>query len=142
MNKDECIAFMKKFPNFQLATVDSDGQPRTRGMFLYTADEDGLVFHTGSFKKLYTELTANPRIEASFFDRETMTQLRAAGIVEEIDDADYRNTVVNTPGREFLKPMIAAKGLESIRIFRVRNLRVTEWGFASNFVYPKPETVF
>ena len=89
MNKEECIAFMKKFPNFQLATVDSDGQPRTRGMFLYTADEDGLVFPYGFVQKLYTELTANPRIEASFFDRETMTQLRAAGIVEEIDDADY-----------------------------------------------------
>lgn len=142
MDKQEYIDFMKKFPNFHLATVDSEGQPRTRGMFLYTADEDGLVFHTGSFKKLYTELRENPRIEACFFDRESMIQVRAYGTAVEIDDSDYRTKVVNTPGREFLKPMIAAKGLESIRIFRVTNLRVTEWGFASNFVYPKPETVF
>lgn len=142
MNKEECIAFMNRFPNFHLATVDSEGQPRTRGMFLYTADDEGLVFHTGSFKKLYTDLKNNPRVEACFFDRDTMTQLRASGTAVELDDPDYRDRIVASPGREFLKPMIAARGIESIRIFRVRELRVTEWGFASNFTYPKPETVF
>jgi uncharacterized pyridoxamine 5'-phosphate oxidase family protein len=141
MTKQEIIAFMKGFPNFHLATVDGEGQPRTRGMFLYTADDDGFVFHTGSFKKLYTDLKGNPRVEACFFDPKGMTQIRAAGNAVEIDDPAYRETVVNSPGREFLKPMIAAKGIESIRIFRVKDLRVTEWGFASNFVYPKPETV-
>lgn len=142
MNKEDCISFMKRFPNFHLATVDSDGQPRTRGMFLYTADDDGFVFHTGSFKKLYADLKENPLVEACFFDQETMTQLRAAGTAVEIVDPDYRDTIINSPGREFLIPMIAAKGIDSIRIFRVKSLRVTEWGFPSNYVYPKPETEF
>lgn len=142
MNKQDLVDFMNRFPNMQLATVDQDGQPRTRGMFMYLADEEGIVFHTGSFKKLYNELTANPLVEASFFDVQNMIQVRAAGAAEEIHDAEFRDRIVSSPGREFLKPMIAARGIESIRVFRITGCRVTEWSFASNFTYPKPEVLF
>jgi uncharacterized pyridoxamine 5'-phosphate oxidase family protein len=46
MNKQEMLELMRSNPAFYLATVDGD-QPRVRGMLLYKADENGLVFHSG-----------------------------------------------------------------------------------------------
>ena len=72
MNKNEIFQFLNSNLVFHLATVEG-GQPRVRGMWLYRADENGLIFHTGKDKDLHRQLTANPNVEMSFnngkFDR-------------------------------------------------------------------------
>jgi pyridoxine/pyridoxamine 5'-phosphate oxidase len=142
MDKAAVIEFIRANPGMQLATVDAAGQPHTRGMFLYSVDGEGIIFHTGRFKTLYAELQANPRVEASFYEAAGMRQLRVKGLAREIDDAEFRLKVINTPGREFLRPLVAAQGPEVIRVFRIEACRATAWNMASNLTYPKPETVF
>lgn len=142
MNKSDIIALMNKYPSMQLATVDESGCPRTRGIFMYSADDEGIVFHTGNFKPLYSQLRAQPRVEASFMDSENYIQIRVSGRAEEIDDDAFRDTIIATPGREFLKPVIARFGKESIRVFRIRECRAQLWTMQSNMEYPKTEIVF
>jgi len=47
MTKQEVFEAISKSPAFYLATLDGD-QPRVRGMMLYKADENGIIFHTGT----------------------------------------------------------------------------------------------
>lgn len=65
MNKEEILDFIKSNPACHLATVDGD-QPRVRGMLMYRADENGILFHTGNFKDLYKNLQNNPNVELCF----------------------------------------------------------------------------
>jgi pyridoxamine 5'-phosphate oxidase len=139
MEISELIQALNANPTMQLATVDAQGQPHTRGIFMYRADEEGILFHTGNFKTLYAELKARPGVEASFMVQESYTQIRVRGRAVELDDRGLRDRIVATPGREFLKPVITAKGLESIRVFRIEGCRAVLWTIASNLAYPKPE---
>ncbi|HEY1406815.1 MAG TPA: pyridoxamine 5'-phosphate oxidase family protein, partial [Spirochaetota bacterium] len=75
----ELLRVIRENPGMQLATVDGDGQPHTRGMFMYAADADGIVFHTGDFKRLYRELKTSPRVEMSFYDKNAFMQIRVRG---------------------------------------------------------------
>ena len=62
MNEKEIYALMNANPVFHLATVEGD-QPRVRGMLLFRADENGLIFHTASTKDVYTQIMNNPKVE-------------------------------------------------------------------------------
>jgi uncharacterized pyridoxamine 5'-phosphate oxidase family protein len=139
MEKAVLIQALNANPTMQLATVDAQGEPRTRGIFMYRADEEGILFHTGDFKSLYAELKAHSGVEASFMEKESFTQIRVRGKAVELDDQALRERIVATPGREFLKPVIAAKGIGSIRVFRIEQCRAVLWTMASNLAYPKPE---
>jgi uncharacterized pyridoxamine 5'-phosphate oxidase family protein len=142
MDKTALIDFLNTHPGMQLATADSNGQPRTRGMFMYLADAEGIIFHTGGFKDLYRGLKGNPRVEASFYDAATFTQVRVRGQAREIDDDAWRQRIVDTPGREFLKPVVAHYGLGGIRVFRIEACAATVWTMATNQLYPKPEILW
>ena len=65
MNKTEIFEFLNANPVFHLATIEH-GRPRVRGTLLYSADESGLVFHTGKMRGLHNQLTENPNVEMSF----------------------------------------------------------------------------
>jgi pyridoxamine 5'-phosphate oxidase len=142
MNKTDVLALINSNPMLQLATVDKKGLPHTRGMLLYSADETGIVFHTGSFKPVYSELKHQPHVELSFFDMKKGDQVRVAGVAQEIEDDEFKEKIVNTPGREFLKPVIAAKGYSVLKVFKIVNCKAVVWNMASNLEYPKPEIVF
>ena len=137
MNKTEIFELISKYPSMNLATIDKSGLPKTRGILMYSADENGLIFHTGLFKDLYGELKNNPATEACFLDTENYIQIRISGKAVEIDDDTLRERIINTPGREFLKPVIAKFGKEAIRIFRIENSTASIWSMPSNFTYPK-----
>ena len=137
MDKMEIIDFIRMNPAMQLATVDEQGDPRTRGMMLYSVDEKGIIFHTGKFKDLYRQLKKNGRVEVSFYNPEKFVQIRVQGRAVEIDDPAFREKVVNTPGREFLKPIVEAKGIDIIRIFRVEECCADVWGMQMNQEYPR-----
>lgn len=49
MKKEEMFELMRNNPGFHLATIE-DNLPHCRGMFLFSADENGIVFHTGAMK--------------------------------------------------------------------------------------------
>jgi pyridoxamine 5'-phosphate oxidase len=132
MDRHDILALVNANPAFFLATVE-DGEPRVRGMLLYRADEEGILFHTGGMKDVYRQLLANPVVELCFFDQQKMVQIRVRGTVRIVDDLQLKNEIVNSPGREFLKPWVESQGLDVLTVFRVVECQALVWTIATNF---------
>jgi uncharacterized pyridoxamine 5'-phosphate oxidase family protein len=134
MEKQEIFDLMNRTQVFSLATA-KDNQPKVRGMLLYRADENGIIFHTGAFKSLHQEIASNPQVELCFMDMPNHQQIRITGIAEQIDNLDLKKEIVNH--REFLKPMVEKKGYESLIIYKVSNGEGQAWNMQTNHIYPK-----
>jgi len=135
MNKNEIIEFVNSNPIFHMATVDGD-TPHVRGMLLYRADEDGIVFNTGKIKDLYRQLTKNPKVELCFSNGifENLIQVRIQGTVEAIEDLDLKKEIVQK--RDFLKPWVDRVGYEQLAVYVVKHGVATVWTMATN-IEPK-----
>ncbi len=126
----EILAFLNANPACHLATVDRN-QPRVRGMLMYRADENGILFHTGTNKDLFRQLVANPHVEFCFNDFKTNQQVRVSGVAERVEDRKLKEEIV--AHRDFMKPIVEEYGYEVIAVFRATKCRATLWTFATNF---------
>ena len=135
MEKQELFDLMNNNVGFHLATVDGD-KPRVRGMMLYKADADGIVFHTGTFKDLYKQVVANPNAELCFFDSERNIQVRVSGVLDMVDDNGLKDEISNHPSRVFLQPwknsVTPEDFYDSFIVFRMRNGRAVVWTMETN----------
>lgn len=129
MTKEEVLEFITKNPVFSLATTDN-GQPRARMIMLYRADENGIIFSTGSEKDLNKQLQANPAVEMCFYSHEQNCQVRIEGKAEVIDDLELKKQIVED--FSFLKPWIEAKGYDILTTYHVPNGRATTWTMETN----------
>jgi len=131
MNKTEIFAFLSENPVFHLATID-DGRPRVRGMLLYRADENGIVFHTGKMKDLHRQLSENPNVEMSFNNGnyDELIQVRVSGLVQLVEDLDLKKEIVEK--REFLKTFVERLGYEPLAVYRLKNGTATIWTMKTN----------
>lgn len=111
--KKEILQFLKDNPKCYLATVDGD-RPRVRGLLLYQADKNGLVFQTWGFKDLYRQLQKNQNVEICFPNSDGSRQVRVSGRVEFIEDQKLKEEIVSE--RDFLKPVVEEKGYEEMRV--------------------------
>ena len=100
MTKQEILEAINKNPAFFLATIDED-KPRVRGMLLYKADENGILFHTAASKDLYSQILKNPNAELCF--NCSGTQIRISGKLDIIDDNNLKDEIYAHPSRAFLK---------------------------------------
>lgn len=132
MERSELFALINRNPAFFLATVE-EGEPRVRGMLLYRADEHGIIFHTGTMKDLHRQLLANPAVELCFNDWQQNIQVRVRGMAVLEDDPRLKEEIVNSPGREFLKPWVEAQGMDILAVYRVEKCRAHAWTLATNF---------
>lgn len=132
MEQNDLIALINRNPAFFLATVE-EGEPRLRGMLLYRADEHGIFFHTGTMKDLYHQLMANPNVELCFNDWQQNIQVRVRGKAMPVDDPRLKEEIVNSRGREFLKPWVENMGMEVLAVFRVEGCRAHVWNMETNF---------
>lgn len=136
MTKEEIFTLMQANPSMHLATMDGD-QPRVRAMFLYRADERGIIFHTGRMKEVSDQIDANPKVELCFNDQESYTQVRVSGTLEEIDDNDFKDEICAHPSRAFLKPWRESGPLENFyetfRVFALEKGKAKVWTMATNF---------
>lgn len=130
MNKNDILKFINTNPMFHLATVEGN-KPHVRGMLLYRADENGIVFHTGKMKDLNNQLSANPRAELCFNNYEDNIQVRIAGSVELIEGLEFKKEIVSK--REFLKPWVEQMGYEMLSVYRLQHGSATVWTFETNF---------
>lgn len=141
MTRDEIFTLLNANPAFHLATVDN-GQPRCRGMFLYKADENGIVFHTGAFKDVFRQITANPQVELCFNDFQKNVQVRVSGTLQEVNDNAFKDEICAHPSRAFLKPWRESGPLEnfyqSFRVFRLKHGQAVTWSFETNFAPKTP----
>ena len=132
MNKNEIFGFLNSNPVFHLATVEGN-KPHVRGLLLYRADENGLVFHTGKMKDLHRQLTANPHVEMCFSNGkfEDLVQIRVSGAVELVEDLELKKEIVQK--REFLKPWVERGGYGPLAVYRLRKGTATIWTMKTNF---------
>jgi len=137
MNRHEIQATINSNPAFFLATTEA-GQPRVRGMLLYRADDQGIIFHTGGMKDVYRQLLDSPTVELCFFDQQKMTQVRVRGTARRVDDLQLKQEIVGAPGREFLKPWVESQGLGILEVFRVEDCQALVWTMATNFAPKEP----
>ncbi|MCL2485277.1 MAG: pyridoxamine 5'-phosphate oxidase family protein [Endomicrobia bacterium] len=141
MEKNEIFKVLNENPVFFLATSEND-QPRVRGMMLFKADEKGIVFHTGAYKDLYTQLKNNPKAELCFFDMKNNVQIRVSGALEETNDSSLKEEILAHPSREFLRQMRQMAGAENFdktfAVFALKNAKAVVWTFQTN-LQPKTE---
>jgi uncharacterized pyridoxamine 5'-phosphate oxidase family protein len=141
MNKKEILDFISANPAFHLATVEGD-QPRCRAMFLYRADDDGIIFHTGTMKDVYRQITASPKVEMCFNDYKNGVQVRVAGKLESLEDKAIKDEIAAHPTREFVRQW-KAKGLfkdfyNEFKVYSLKGGRAVCWTMMTNFA-PKEE---
>ena len=130
MTKQELFRMMNENPVFHLATADGD-QPRVRGMLLYRADENGILFHTASTKDVFAQIQNNPKAELCF--QSNGTQIRVTGVLEAVEDEKLREEIFEHPTRQFLRSW-KEQGVDGLlRIFRMKNGSAVLWTMDTNF---------
>ncbi len=132
MNRSEIFEFLNANPAFYLATVE-DNRPHVRGMLMYRADENGIIFHTGKGKDLHRQLTQNPHVEMAFNNGsfENLIQIRVSGTAELVEDIELKKEIVSK--RDFLKPWVEQTGYEPFAVYRVKKGVATVWTLKTNF---------
>lgn len=135
MTKEELFQIMNENPVFHLATMDGD-QPRVRGMLLFRADEEGIIFHTASTKDVYAQILANPKTEICFQGQGI--QIRVTGILEQVQDEKLKEDIFAHPTRKFLQAW-KNQGIDGLlQIFRLKNGTAVTWTMETNFEKQKP----
>ena len=127
MNREEILAFLNANPSCHLATMEGD-QPRVRGMFMYRADEKGIIFHTGDFKSLYSQIKGNKKVEICFSSPEK--QVRVQGVAEVIYDAKLKQEVL--AARPWLTPLMGQRSEDALIIFRITGCKAAVWTMETN----------
>ena len=132
MNKSEIFNFLNANQVFHLATVEGN-KPHVRGLLLYKADENGIIFHTGKMKDLHRQLTENPHVEMCFNNGnfENLIQIRVSGTVGLVEDLELKKEIVEK--REFLKPWVDQMGYEFLAVYRMKKGVATIWSMTTNF---------
>ena len=135
MNKQEIYELMNQNLGFYLATMD-DEQPRVRGMMLYRADENGIIFHTASTKDVYKQIMKNPKAELCF--NANGIQVRVTGTLEVMHDKKIREEIFAHPTRKFLQSW-KENGIDNLlEVLVMRNCEAVIWTMQSNFEPKKP----
>ncbi|MCI8410252.1 MAG: pyridoxamine 5'-phosphate oxidase family protein [Lachnospiraceae bacterium] len=130
MTKEDLFQIMNENPVFHLATMDGD-QPRVRGMLLFRADEEGIIFHTASTKEVYAQILANPKAELCFQGQGI--QVRVTGTLEQVKDERLKEEIFAHPTRKFLQAW-KEQGIDGLlQIFRLKNGTAVTWTMETNF---------
>lgn len=133
MTKEELYEMMNGSPVMHLATVDENGQPHVRGILMYKADENGIVFHTGEFKALYKQLLNNPAAEVCFSCKGGV-QVRVEGRFE-LDESDaLKEEIYYHPSRKFIRDWSTLEESKKyLKVFRMKGGKAHAWSMADNF---------
>ncbi len=131
MNKKEIFEFLSANPVFHLGTIDGDS-PRVRGMLMYSADENGIVFHTGKMRDLHKQLTKNPKVEMSFNNgsNDNLIQIRVSGTVALLEDLELKKEIVRE--REFLMPLVEKMGYDFLAVYLLKYGMASVWTMKTN----------
>ena len=130
MTANDIFELIGKNPVFHLATMDGD-QPRVRGMLLFGADKNGIVFHTASTKDVFRQIMANPKAEMCFSCGEI--QIRVTGVLELNEDPALREEIFSHPSRKFLQAW-KDNGIDNLmQVFVMKQCTAVTWTMATNF---------
>ena len=130
MTKEDIFKTMNENMAFHLAT-SVDGKPHVRGLLLFRADENGIIFHTGKFKDLYKQLKENPNVELCF--NSPALQIRVCGEVEELHDEKIVEEIYAHPTRQFLRNWGEQGTDVQLAVFCLKNGVATTLTMQTNF---------
>ncbi len=137
MEKEQIYTLMNQNPAFFLATIDG-ASPRVRGMLLYKADHEGIVFHTGKMKKMYHQILTNPNAELCFVDQQSGAQVRISGELEIVEERALKEEIVAHPSRAFLRTWKNNGEMEdffgTFVVMRMREGKANVWTMETNFM--------
>lgn len=137
MTKEEMYELMNANLGFYLATVEGD-QPHVRGMMLFRADDNGIIFHTASTKDVFKQIMENPKAELCF--NGNGVQIRVTGKLEVVNDEKLREEIFNHPTRKFLQAW-KDNGIDDLlKIFVMKNCEAVTWTMETNFA-PKEKVM-
>ncbi len=77
--------FLTNAKVFYLATVDGD-QPKCRPLGFHLLDDGKIYFGVGTFKNVYKQLEANPKLEIVAFDGERFLRYFGVAVLEDNED--------------------------------------------------------
>jgi len=136
MLKQDIYGIMNGNPVFSLATIDN-GLPRVRGMLLFSADEKGIVFHTGSTRDLYRQIRENPNVELCFVDNAQMRQVRVSGRLEVVPGNEMKDIIAQHPSRAFVREMRDSMGRQAFYdafiVLSMQGGKAKIWTLENNF---------
>jgi len=142
MTKKEVVEAINKNPVFYLATEEGN-QPHVRGMLLYKADENEIMFHTGKMREVFSQLMSNNNAELCF--NANGVQIRISGKLELVEDNTLKDEVANHPSRVFLNAWRDAVSVdefhEQFAVFKLTKGKITLWTMEKN-LDPKIELEF
>jgi pyridoxamine 5'-phosphate oxidase len=122
MDRPEIMDFIRKNHLCYLATVEGN-KPHVRGMDMFRADENGIIFYTGKSKDVYQQIVKNPEVEVCFAAEGS--QVRVSGRMEIVEDKALKNEIV--AARLFLKSLHEESGFETMGVLRLAKCKVTTW---------------
>ena len=140
MNKEEILNLIHSNSVGYLATSEGD-QPRVRALLMYKADENGIMFHTGTFKDLYEQIVKNPKVELCFNDFKSGVQVRVSGVLEAVESKEIKDEILNSPSRGFLREWVEDGSMsdfyKELAVFNLKNCKVVTWTMKENFADKK-----
>lgn len=138
MSEFEIYELLNSNLGFYLATMDGD-QPRVRGMMLFRADKDGIIFHTASTKDVFKQLQKNPKAELCF--NANGVQIRITGEIEVLSDEKIREEIFAHPTRKFLQAW-KDKGIDNLlTVLVMKKCEAVIWTMETNFEEKKPISI-
>lgn len=132
MTREDLFEMMNASPVMHLATVDQNGQPHVRGILMYKADTDGIIFHTGAMKELHQQLQANPKAEVCFNHKGV--QIRVEGNFELVEDDALVEEIYKHPSRQFMRNWGSLEQIKTfLKVYRMKGGKAHAWTLADNF---------
>jgi len=133
MDLSECIRFARENPVTYIATVEGN-QPHVRAFAMWFADETGFYYHTGTEKRVWAQLQANPRVELCFYSPNTPPagrMMRVTGRAEILSD---RSLGIRLLGERPWLTGIGVTGPDDpkLGIFRVPHGQAEFWTMENN----------
>ena len=132
MDLSECTKFANENPVTYIATMDGD-QPRVRAFAMWFADESGFYYHTGTPKKVWGQLSKNPKVELCFYSpaEGAGKMMRVCGQVEFLDDPALKRRLVQE--RPWLLQIgVAGADDPKLSVFRVAHGEAYFWTMEYN----------
>ena len=135
MTKQEIYDLMNQNLGFFLATSEDD-QPHVRGMMLFRANENGIIFHTASTKDVFKQISKNPKAELCF--NANGMQVRVTGKLEVVNDDSLREEIFAHPTRQFLQKW-KQNGIDNLlEVLVMKDCEAVIWTMESNFAPKSP----
>lgn len=102
-----------------VASVDAEGQPHARPIFIGLAQEEGIFFMTHPTTNFHQQLMENPRIAILGFKQETyaIQVIRIEGEVRPVGPERLRDILTDNPYVDLVYPDI--KSQESAQVFQM-----------------------